>query len=316
MMNPLQDAVANRLGGSTVWQDAMKPQIPDFGAIPDIPVTPSAPATPSPAPSENPEIKRFLEGRKSGLYDENGLRKDGKMFRGPKAMLFVAQNGGKDIVLKDKNLAAQLNQITIAENREMGGLPPLEQPALQTPKENKPLPFDQASKLAAIESSYKQIQDLADSLFDSETGAFKRGDSAKSKIPGTPEARYNLKGQQALETWLRAMTGAAVTQDEMDRYTKMYLPQPWDDPDVALDKLERLQNQYMGTLENMGRGDRIDSNESRVAATKKRREAAQAARNAQGAPELQAGRVKGTPGFNGGTSQPQGERPAIESFWR
>lgn len=127
-MNPLQDAVANRLGGSTVWQDAMKPQLPDFGAIPDIsqiPASAPAPATPSPVPSDNPEIKRFMEGRKSGLYDENGLRKDGKMFRGPEAMLFVAENGGKEHVLKDKNLSAQLNQITIDENRRLGGLEPL-----------------------------------------------------------------------------------------------------------------------------------------------------------------------------------------------
>lgn len=137
IMNPLQDAVANRLGGSTVWQDAMKPQMPDFGAIPDIsqiPASAPAPSTPSPAPSDNPEIKRFMEGRKSGLYDENGLRKDGKMFRGPEAMLFVAQNGGKDVVLKDKKLAAELNRITIAENRKLGGLEPLPEPEATPPQ--------------------------------------------------------------------------------------------------------------------------------------------------------------------------------------
>lgn len=320
IINPLQNAAANRLGGSTVWQDAMKPQMPDFGAMPDISAMPPAqsePAAASPAPSSDPMVAQFLEGRKSGKYDENGLRKDGKMFRGPKARLFVAQNGGKDIVLKDKNLAAQLNQITIAENREIGGLPPLEQATPQTFTESKPLPFDQAAKLSAIKSSYDQIQDLADSLFDPETGEFKRGDAAKAKLPGTAEARYNLKGQQALETWLRAMTGAAVTEDEMNRYIKMYLPQPWDDADVALDKLDRLQKLYTGTLENMGRKGDMDVENSRVASTKKRRDAAQkaAAQTADGTPPLTAGRGEGTPGFNA-PQKSQGERPALESFWR
>lgn len=126
MLDAAREAAAGRLGGSTRWRDAMAPVLPNFGAVPDADVLAAMPAAqPAPSPADNPAIRRFLEGRKSGKYDENGMRKDGKMFRGPKARLFVAQHGGREHVFKDKDLSAQLNQITIDENRALGGLEPL-----------------------------------------------------------------------------------------------------------------------------------------------------------------------------------------------
>lgn len=309
MLNAAQAAASDRLGGSTYWRDAMAPMmpdLPDFGALPDAAAMPTPapqPAKPSQFDAERDEYAGLLRQR---VVDENGMTKDGKMYRGPEARAFAAQNNGFDAVLKNEKLAQELARITIAENRRLGGFDPLPETSVQaTDGEtqqkagNKSLSFDQASKLAAVEASYNQIQDLANSLFDPETGAFKRGDAVKAKLPGTPEARYNRKGEQALETWLRAMTGAAVTQSEMDRYVSMYLPQPWDDADVALDKLDRLEALYTGTLRNMGRGDSLNTDMSRVAATKKRRAAAQSARSAE------------TP-----QRQPQAERPKLDSFWR
>lgn len=125
MLDAAREAAAGRLGGSTRWRDSMMPEMPDFGALPDVSAMPAASPAPAAPVQENPAMKRYAELRKAGQIDENGLGRDGKMFRGPKARLFVAQNGGRDHVLKDKDLAAQLNRITIAENRELGGLDPL-----------------------------------------------------------------------------------------------------------------------------------------------------------------------------------------------
>lgn len=119
-------------------------------------------------------------------------------------------------------------------------------------KQDQPLPFDQATKLANLKESYNQIQSLAGGLFDA-NGNFNRMDSAKSNVPGTPEYQYKVKAEQAVEAWLRAMTGAAVTKEESARYAQMYIPMPWDNGNVALDKLSRLEGNYTGTLKEMGR---------------------------------------------------------------
>lgn len=128
-----QNAAAERLGGSTMWRDAMTPALPDFGAVPDAdlvaavrqPVAPAAPAQPSPADLERQEYMGLL---KAGQIDENGMAKNGKMYRGPKAREFAALHGGWEPVLKDKDLAQQLNRITMNENRAFAGLDALPEP--------------------------------------------------------------------------------------------------------------------------------------------------------------------------------------------
>lgn len=150
-----------------------------------------------------------------------------------------------------------------------GSFTPIRLPeGYEIPNATKAMPFDQASKLAGIESSYKNIQDLALGLFD-DSGNFKRGTAFAGMIPGTDAAEYEKKGTQAMEAWLRAMTGAAVTEEELDKYTSMYLPMPWDSEAVALDKLARLEENYTGTLTNMGMSSRIPS--SAVSIIKERR---------------------------------------------
>lgn len=128
-----QNAAAERLGGSTMWRDAMTPALPDFGAVPDAdlvaavrqPAAPAAPAQPSPADLERQEYLGLL---KAGQIDENGMAKNGKMYRGPKAREFAALHGGWEPVLKDKDLAQQLNRITMNENRAFAGLEALPEP--------------------------------------------------------------------------------------------------------------------------------------------------------------------------------------------
>ena len=119
-------------------------------------------------------------------------------------------------------------------------------------KQDQPLPFEQATKLANLKGAYNQIQSLAGGLFDGD-GNLKRMDAAKSYVPGTPEYQYKAKAKQAVEAWLRAMTGAAIQKEETDQYADMYIPMPWDNSDVALDKLSRLESNLTGTLQEMGR---------------------------------------------------------------
>lgn len=119
-------------------------------------------------------------------------------------------------------------------------------------QQEKPLPFEQASKLAGIKNAYDQVNDLANSLFD-DKGKLRSGDLWKSYIPGTREAQYQKQAYQAVEAWLRAMSGAAVPEQEVRRYLDAYMPNPWDDESVAKNKFVRLRAQFTETLRLMGR---------------------------------------------------------------
>lgn len=117
--------------------------------------------------------------------------------------------------------------------------------------DKKALPFDKASKLAGVEASYNDIQEVVGGLFD-EKGNFKRSSSLLGYVPGTEAAEYENKGRAAVEAWLRAMTGAAAPKHEVDNYMSLYFPKPWDAPEVALKKLEGLEARLTGTMSNMG----------------------------------------------------------------
>lgn len=116
----------------------------------------------------------------------------------------------------------------------------------------KPLGFGDAGRLAGVTSAYREIGDLAKGLFD-ENGNFKSGTSLASYIPGTEASIYKKKAERAAEAWLRAQTGAAVTESEASRYAEMYIPMPWDTSAVAQDKLNALKGQYEDTTRFMMR---------------------------------------------------------------
>lgn len=116
----------------------------------------------------------------------------------------------------------------------------------------KPLGFGDAGKLAGVTSAYREIADLTKGLFD-ENGNFKAGTSLASYIPGTEASIYKKKAERAAEAWLRAQTGAAVTESEASRYAEMYIPMPWDTSAVAQDKLNALKRQYEDTTRFMMR---------------------------------------------------------------
>lgn len=116
---------------------------------------------------------------------------------------------------------------------------------------NTGLPFDQATKAAGVLQAQQQLENVVSGLFD-ENGNFKRSTALASMIPGTDAAQYDKQATQALEAWLRAMTGAAITKEELDSYRDMYMPRPWDSEEVAKDKITRLNALLSSSLDMMG----------------------------------------------------------------
>lgn len=129
-MNINQEYAVQRLGALPTVKQA-------FGAMPlnmpeiEMPTMQARPAQAQPMPQQEAEAeqpvsaakKQFLALRERGVIDENGMTPDGRMFRGgDQTRFFVASNGGREYVMKDKELMAQLNKITLAENRAFAGL--------------------------------------------------------------------------------------------------------------------------------------------------------------------------------------------------
>ena len=225
MLDAAREAAAGRLGGSTRWRDSMMPEMPDFGALPDVSAMPVAAPAPAAPVQENPAMKRYAELRKAGQIDENGLGREGKMFRGPQARLFVAQNGGRDHVLKDKDLSARLNQITIAENRELGGLPPLPEPAAQGPK----IPESDDEKSAVLQHVAL-------------TGQYPDGRKAPAEIVQIAGSRVFPEGSKRaadMEKAQRAREKARQAKLKAMQLDFQFLPAAFD----ALKQSERILNE-------------------------------------------------------------------------
>lgn len=145
-----------------------------FGAMPDMPDIQEP--EPMPEPQRDKAFmdaqSRYEKIRQANQLDENGMAADGKMWRGgPKTRLFVAQNGGKEIVMKDANLMKQLNAITIAENRELGGFAPLEDNAPQEQAQAQP---------QTQEDAKNEQNELFKSIFL--TGKLPNGEKASSEM--------------------------------------------------------------------------------------------------------------------------------------
>lgn len=67
------------------------------------------------------------------------------------------------------------------------------------------------------------------------------------------EQQYMVNARDALYSILRPETGAAVTQPEMQEYSKMYLPQPGDSPEATKTKMRKMQGQYNSLRGQSGR---------------------------------------------------------------
>lgn len=80
------------------------------------------------------------------------------------------------------------------------------------------------------------------------------GDGTIANLSLSPaEQQYMVNARDALYSILRPETGAAVTQPEMQEYSKMYLPQPGDSPEATKTKMRKMQGQYNSLRGQSGR---------------------------------------------------------------
>lgn len=113
------------------------------------------------------------------------------------------------------------------------------------------LPAGDAAKIAALqtaETSFEAAKDFYKDpgIVDRVNQMLNRGDA------GRAERTVRL----AVESGLRAMTGAAAPQEEVDQYMNLFGPSAWDTSKTAEDKLVRLQS-FLGNLRaniEQGRG--------------------------------------------------------------
>lgn len=76
------------------------------------------------------------------------------------------------------------------------------------------------------------------------------GDSALgNSLVSTERQQAEQSGREVLAAILRKDTGAAITQQEMDIYGRMYLPQPGDS-DTVLNQKAEARTRALGSIRN------------------------------------------------------------------
>jgi hypothetical protein len=98
------------------------------------------------------------------------------------------------------------------------------------------------------------------------TRRWSAGESARNTIGGAVVApeydRHRRTVRLAVEGSLRAMTGAAAPQQEVDQYMEMFMPRVTDPPQIARQKLDMLE-QFMNNAEEIvTRGRRAAGSEA------------------------------------------------------
>jgi hypothetical protein len=119
-----------------------------------------------------------------------------------------------------------------------------------------------AGKASMLPGSLEDVKAATDMLVDPKTGDVNRTAviSASPPIPfvgalpvgGGREVDSRLTG--AIDTLIRARTGAAATESEMDRMTGMYMPRATDSDSVVKSKLDRLNRDLTVMQEQIARG--------------------------------------------------------------
>ena len=109
---------------------------------------------------------------------------------------------------------------------------------------------DQAGRLAMMKSAQKDLPQ-AKELYAGDQGISGRV-AQLFNIGKTGEAERTV--QQGVESAIRAMTGAAATTQETDRYMKIFAPSIYDGPKTRMDKLRRLEEFMTNAEEVLMRG--------------------------------------------------------------
>ncbi|MBF0371674.1 MAG: hypothetical protein HQL52_19735 [Magnetococcales bacterium] len=105
------------------------------------------------------------------------------------------------------------------------------------------MPFEQAAKMTALLNAQGEVKKVIEYLFpqglekDSEPGhVIKMG----LNIPWTDGRSANVRIKSAIDGVVRSLSGAAVKDNEWDKYTDLYIPSTFDPAETQRLKLEML----------------------------------------------------------------------------
>lgn len=107
---------------------------------------------------------------------------------------------------------------------------------------------EQAAKTAQVNNARNALPEIERVMVDQAPDLF----AFYAGAGETGRGRRLVK--EAIEGYLRATSGAAVTESEMDRALDLYEPKPYDSAETRKAKFQRLSQFLQGTGENMMRG--------------------------------------------------------------
>ncbi len=118
--------------------------------------------------------------------------------------------------------------------------------------DRKPLTAQETGKISGAQLSTGYVDEAAKRLFPN--GNFDTGVAMKMYLPHSDAVDVRNILREAIGYGLYLKTGAQANEKEVDEQEKIYMPSPYDSPLVAKSKLTRLKA-FLGTaLQNAGRG--------------------------------------------------------------
>lgn len=111
------------------------------------------------------------------------------------------------------------------------------------------IPAADAAKIAALQTAEKSFED-AKSFYEKSDFVDRGNQMLNRGKAGRAERTVRL----AVESALRAMTGAAAPDSEVESYMNLFGPSAWDTPATARDKLDRLQDFLANLRANIEQG--------------------------------------------------------------
>lgn len=119
----------------------------------------------------------------------------------------------------------------------------------------KAMPPEQAAKLQMVQQGINTVQQAEQMLFGPDGKTFNRGLMAESNMPlvggsmpGSEGAGVRALLLSAIEARLRAESGAAVPPEEVRRAAERFMPNAYDSPEVARQKIQLLKEGLQGGI--------------------------------------------------------------------
>jgi hypothetical protein len=100
-----------------------------------------------------------------------------------------------------------------------------------------------AAANAALGEAKRDLDTAKGMLYDS-NGNVNRGllVTSAASIPGSAGRQFNQTLQRSIMSKLRLESGAAISDQELQRYNKMFIPSYWDSADAIKSKMQSLDN--------------------------------------------------------------------------